>query len=341
MNNFNNDDDESLSSELLLKAESLNGNNDDIKRPSVLSSISSYIIVTEFFESLTYFGYAGSLVLFFQTRLKYSNAQADVQFSAWSGLCYLNSILGGYIADSLLGRYKTIIFFLVLYIIGSVLLIVAVAPLPPQYESSVVALTFVSIYLISFGTGGMKSSISTVGADQFDANYERDRIEKESYFNYFYWMINLGALISFTVVAYICQYGIHGLGGTQWSFFLGFMICLMSTAASIVTFTAGTKKYKLRKPDNSTLEISLKIMYEALWIKGGSSNHTSWLDKAKDENGGSFRSDVVDKLKNITKLVPFLLAMIPYWGIYGNTITITISTTISTIITITITITNY
>lgn len=325
MNKFNNDDDESLSSELLLKPESLNDqykHHDDIKRPSVLTSISSYIIVTEFFESLAYFGYAGSLVLFFQTRLKYSNAQADIQYSIWSGLCYLNSILGGCIADSLLGRYNTIVFFLILYIIGSILLVIAVAPLP-SHESSVVSLTFISIYLISFGTGGMKSSISTVGADQFeDAKYERDKIEKESYFNYFYWMINLGALISFTLVAYICQYGIDNLGGTRYSFMVGFSICLLSIVGAIVTFVAGTSKYKLTKPDNSTLEVSVKIIYEALWINSGSSSggNTHVLDKAKAENGGSFSSDVVDKLKSITKLLPFLGCMIPYWGVYGITL---------------------
>jgi hypothetical protein len=35
-------------------------------RPSILTGVAGYIIVTEFCERLAYFGFAGSLVLFFQ-----------------------------------------------------------------------------------------------------------------------------------------------------------------------------------------------------------------------------------------------------------------------------------
>ena len=41
----------------------------------------------------------------------------------------------------------------------------------------------------------------------------------------FYWSINLGALISYTLVAYICQYGAGpDLGGEEWGFFVGYTI---------------------------------------------------------------------------------------------------------------------
>lgn len=39
---------------------------DAVDRPSVLKSVAGYIIVTEFCERLAYYGFAGSLVLFFQ-----------------------------------------------------------------------------------------------------------------------------------------------------------------------------------------------------------------------------------------------------------------------------------
>jgi peptide/histidine transporter 3/4 len=109
---------------------------DAVERKSVLKGTAGYIIVTEFCERLAYYGFAGSLVLFFevislpflriyssisgsllisvfllfdQTQLNYSMAEADVQYSAWSGFCYVTPLLGGYIADTYLGRYKTIL----------------------------------------------------------------------------------------------------------------------------------------------------------------------------------------------------------------------------------------
>ena len=43
--------------------------------------------------------------------------------------------------------------------------------------------------------GGIKPCVSTFGADQFDEDDPRDRREKASFFNWFYWSINIGALV--------------------------------------------------------------------------------------------------------------------------------------------------
>ena len=45
-------------------------------------------------------------------------------------------------------------------------------------------LVFTSIYTIALGTGGIKPNVSTLGADQFDDRYSRDREEKLSFFNW-------------------------------------------------------------------------------------------------------------------------------------------------------------
>jgi solute carrier family 15 (peptide/histidine transporter), member 3/4 len=72
-----------------------------------------------------------------------------------------------------------------------------------------------------------------MGADQFDDRYSTDRKEKESFFNWFYWSINLGSLISYTLVAYICQYGLPWLGGEDWGFFVGYCIPAIMMALAI------------------------------------------------------------------------------------------------------------
>jgi hypothetical protein len=42
------------------------------------------------------------------------------------------------------------------------------------------------------------------------------------------------------------------------------------------------------------------------------------LDKAKRTNGGSYTDFQVDGVKLVTRLTPFLLVMVPYWGIYSQ-----------------------
>jgi dipeptide/tripeptide permease len=56
--------------------------------------------VTEFCERLAYYGFAGSLVLFFETKLNLSNEDAINQFYLWNGFVYVTPLIGGYVADT-------------------------------------------------------------------------------------------------------------------------------------------------------------------------------------------------------------------------------------------------
>ena len=40
----------------------------------------------------------------------------------------------------------------------------------------------------------------------------------------FYWSVNLGALVAYSLDGYICQYGIPALGGKEYGFFVGYSI---------------------------------------------------------------------------------------------------------------------
>ena len=53
---------------------------DAATRKSVLRNVAGYIIITEFCERLTYYGLAGSLVLFFQVSSIIPSTIIDAQF---------------------------------------------------------------------------------------------------------------------------------------------------------------------------------------------------------------------------------------------------------------------
>jgi len=260
------------------------------EHPSTLKTVCPYILVTEFCERLAYYGFAGSLVLFFQRNLNYSNAQADAMFALWAGACYLTPLLGGWMADRYLGRFKTILYFCVIYVVGLGFMVLGSSP-----DTTSEAIVFPAMYIIALGTGGIKPNVVSLGADQFDETNPLDKKEKESFFNYFYWSINLGALVSYLIVshstfstlfslllmqvAYICQYGIEGMGGEDWGFFVGYSIPLIAMVVAVITFTAGTSKYKIFPPGGSIVEDSIKILWEAGVTKRGQPYTNHWLER--------------------------------------------------------------
>lgn len=110
--------------------------------------------------------------------------------------------------------------------------------------SSQRAAFFVSIYLIAFGTGGIKPCVSSFGADQFDDNDENEKKKKSSFFNWFYLSINVGALIASSVLVYIQS-------NVGWG--LGFGVPAVAMAIALVFFFSGTRLYRLQPPAGSPL----------------------------------------------------------------------------------------
>jgi peptide/histidine transporter 3/4 len=62
---------------------------------------------------------------------------------------------------------------------------------------------YVGLYLIALGNGGIKPNVSTLGADQFDESDPNERKHMSNFFNWFYFIISIGSLLSVTVFVYI------------------------------------------------------------------------------------------------------------------------------------------
>lgn len=246
------------------------------KRPSVLKTTASYIIVTEFCERLAYYGFAGSLVLFFETKLNMSNEDSVNAFYLWNGAVYVTPLIGGYIADTILGRYLTILIFSLIYVVGLVLFILG--EIPGRIQP---ALVFTGMYVVALGAGGIKPNCSTMGADQFDQRYEQDQKESKKFFSFFYWSINLGALVAYTLIAYVCQYGFPFLGGPGWGFFAGYMIPTIMLSVGVAIFMSGSRLYKKNSPQGSMITVALGIVWAAICGIFSSSATTTQEDSSK------------------------------------------------------------
>lgn len=116
-------------------------------------------------------------------------------------------LLGGWIADSYLGRYATIQYSIIAAILGHVLLICSAIPTVMDNPSGALGLFAVGLVIMGIGTGGFKSNISPLLAEQIKQTRPEvitlktgERVIKDPQvtisrvFLYFYMMINLGAL---------------------------------------------------------------------------------------------------------------------------------------------------
>lgn len=94
------------------------------------------------------------------------------------------------------------------------------------------ALLYGALYMVALGTGGIKPNVSAFGAEQFDDKHPNDVREKQSFFNWFYFAINVGSLLASLVVVYIQE---------NVSWVLGFGIPTVALFLAVVSFWCVTR----------------------------------------------------------------------------------------------------
>jgi hypothetical protein len=92
----------------------------------------------EFCERLAFYGIATNLVIYLSSVMGLSVGQATIQASLFGGTCYLTPLIGAWLADGYIGRFRTIMFFSIIYALVR-------HPLPREVKS-ISARLFASMY---------------------------------------------------------------------------------------------------------------------------------------------------------------------------------------------------
>lgn len=131
---------------------------------------------------------------------------------------YVMPMVGAWVADTYLGRFKTIQWSILLALIGHLLLTVAALPAVLS-QGKAIGCFIVAIIMMGMGTGGFKANISPLIAEQYQEKMhikvlpsgERVIVDPiitvSRIYMYFYLMINVGALIGQVgmVVSELCS----------------------------------------------------------------------------------------------------------------------------------------
>jgi POT family proton-dependent oligopeptide transporter len=150
---------------------------------------------------------------------------------------YFMPLLGAWLSDKIIGRYRTILWVSLFYCAGHGVL--ACSDYAGGVHGRMLCLCL-GLALIAFGSGGIKPCVSAFMGDQFKP--EQSHLLQKAY-GAFYWAINFGSFFSFLVIPWVKDH--HGYS-------LAFAVPGILMAIATFVFWLGTPHY-VRQPTNREL----------------------------------------------------------------------------------------
>ncbi|GMI80312.1 hypothetical protein like AT3G54450 [Hibiscus trionum] len=211
-----------------------------------------FVIFVEMAERFAFYGLAGNLITYLTNNLGEPMTVAVKNVNTWVGVSAIFPLFGAFIADSYLGRFKTILASSLIYLSGMVLLSLSVSVIPMHYRR---AMFFTALYVLAIGEGGHKPCVQTFAADQFDENNPQEKAAKSSFFNWWCVGIVTGASAAVVVVIYLQD-------NVSWA--AGFGVLSVSLAMALVVFLTGIKRYRKQGPTGSPFTIMAQVFVAAV-----------------------------------------------------------------------------
>ena len=155
----------------------------------------STLFFTEMWERFSYYGMRAFLILYMTAAvanggLGFDDKHAATVYGNYVGAVWLTPIVGGFIADRLLGQYRSVLLG------GS---IIALGHFTLAFKT--LSTFYAGLVLIVIGTGLLKPNVSTI----VGSLYEDGDARRDAGFSVFYMGINLGAFIGPLIAGGLAQ----------------------------------------------------------------------------------------------------------------------------------------
>ncbi|XP_004715094.1 solute carrier family 15 member 3, partial [Echinops telfairi] len=293
------------------------------------------VLLVEMLERSAFFGVSANLVLYLNSaNFNWAGQQASRAALIFLGASYLLAPVGGWLADVYLGRYLAVALSLLLYFAASSLLPITafsdgrssfcgdvpatrLGPAcpgqgcPPASPSPYCAPTlYAALLLLALAASSVRTNLTSFGADQV---LDLGRNATQRFFNWFYWSINLGAVLSLFVVAFVQQ---------NISFLLGYSIVVGCVGLAFFIFLFATPVFITKPPMGSQVSSMLKLALQNCCPQlchrhfARDPQGAQLLPDQRHAQPGPSPQEDIANFQVLVKLLPVMVTLVPYWMVY-------------------------
>jgi POT family proton-dependent oligopeptide transporter len=180
---------------------------------------------------------------------------------------YLIPLFGAYVADTYLGRYKTICVALAIAIFGHIILVISAVPPVITKPTNSLAAFIIGLIIMGIGTGSFKPNISPLIVEQLALTKMVVRetpkgervivdpaVTQSRVYHYFYLFINIGALVGQVGMVYCEKYV---------GFWLAYLLPTALLCICPLVMWYCRDKYVQQPPNGSVLGKAMKLFFFA------------------------------------------------------------------------------
>ncbi|EGC34258.1 hypothetical protein DICPUDRAFT_98287 [Dictyostelium purpureum] len=296
--------------DLIVENENIEQVSDSKFPPSI-----KYILGNEICERYSYYALRSILTNYLINFMGYSSKNASSIGHGFNAGAYIFTLVGAYISDGVLGKYKTILYFSILYCIGAA--IFAITAIPGVTGSGPGDRSpwgvIIGLVGIAIGTGGIKPVVSAFCGDQFGPHQKK---LLANLFQVFYWCVNLGSFFS-TIISPILR--------TNVGYWCAFIVPSVILVIAIIVFVLGNNKYVKNEPQGSILKDCVNIFGYALkerikkLIQGKKYNDSYYTGSFYDRAKAKYDPRTVEQLKLVARVLIIFIPLPFFWSLFDQT----------------------
>ncbi|MFQ6627580.1 hypothetical protein Gotur_004894 [Gossypium turneri] len=233
-------------------------------------SAAIFVLGLQAFEMMAVAAVGNNLITYVFNDMHFPLSKSANVVTNFIGTVFLLSLVGGFLSDSYLGSFWTMLVFGFVELFGFILLCIQahVAQLRPPHCDMVsngdhceeakgykAIILFIALYLVALGSGCLKPNIISLGADQFTRENTKQSKKLSTYFNIAYFAFCMGELIALTLLVWV---------QTHSGMDVGFGISAAVMGIGMISLASGTVLYRNKPPRGSIFTPIAQVLVAAI-----------------------------------------------------------------------------